>query len=36
MIELIREGEPAHQFNPHMIDVIPATDRQAGPGWDEV
>lgn len=33
MMDSIRRGDPPSAFNPHMIDVIPPTWNQAGPGW---
>ena len=33
MIKCVERGEPAHEFNPHMLDVIPARDEKSGPGW---
>jgi hypothetical protein len=33
MIGCVERGEPPGAFNPHMVDVIPPTDRRSGPGW---
>jgi len=33
MIECVRRGEPANEFNPQMKDIIPATGERSGPGW---
>lgn len=35
LIESVEKGEPATIYNPHMRDIIPATGKQAGPGWDD-
>ena len=34
MIESLERGEPPMALNPHMDDVIPATGRRSGPGWE--
>ena len=31
--ETYRDGEPVHDFNPHMNGLIPPTDQKVGPGW---
>ncbi|MEO9591270.1 hypothetical protein [Rhodopirellula bahusiensis] len=31
--ETYRDGDPPHDFNPHMNGLIPPTDQQVGPGW---
>jgi len=36
MMDSSRRGDPPSAFNPHMIDVIPPTGEEAGPGWDFV
>lgn len=33
MIECVKRGEAAGEFNPHMTDIIPATGDRQGPGW---
>jgi hypothetical protein len=35
MLDRSAAGEDPALFNPHMRDVLPATGRRAGPGWNE-